>query len=128
MKVYVAGSTKEIERVRDMQKSVRDKGWDIILDWTKWIEGETGIEGPLERGSEIAIREISACQNADLTILLCPIVSSGLGCWIEVGAALASGNEVWIIEPRKDSVFWNHPAVTYFYDMIEVYKTMLELP
>lgn len=123
MKVYVAGSTKEVDRVKKVQEVVRNKGWDITFDWTG-AEGEIKTKRPWVKGAQIARNEIQACQDADLTILLCPVVSTGLGCWIELGATLASGHEVWIVEPQKDSVFWEHPDVREFIEESELFEAI----
>lgn len=117
MNVYVAGSTRDVERVKGVQDAVRAFGHVITFDWTG-AEGEIRTDGSWdtasEAGARIASREIAACRNADLTILLFPPTGGGLGCWIEMGATLASGGEVWIVEPGRDSVFWQHPMVQRF--------------
>lgn len=125
--VYVAGSTRDTGRVNLVQNMVRALGWTITFDWTG-PEGEIRnprggadfenmaggwAEAP-EKGAEISLREIRACRDADLTILLFPPQGGGLGCWIEMGATLASGGEVWVVEPGRDSVFWMHPNVRLF--------------
>ena len=116
-RVYVAGSTRDVERINAVQRLVRGAGWEITFDWTG-AEGEIRTDGSWdtasEKGAEIAMREIEACRSADLTILLFPPKGGGLGCWIEMGATLAAGGEVWIVEPGRDSVFWQHPRVRRF--------------
>lgn len=109
MKVYVAGSTRDIERVQMVQGWARSAGDTITFDWI-------GAEGEIrtEAGARIAQRKVQACVEADLLILLFPPNGGGLGCWIEMGAALASGADVWVVEPQRDSVFWQHPLVRRF--------------
>lgn len=118
--VYVAGSTRDVERINYVQRLVLDAGWSITFDWTG-AEGEIRTDGSWdtvpEKGAEIASREIDACRNADLTILLFPPSGGGLGCWIEMGATLAAGGAVWVVEPGRDSVFWQHPRVRRFADL-----------
>jgi hypothetical protein len=118
--VYVAGSTRDVERVKGVQDAVRAFGSTITFDWTG-AEGEIRTDGSWdsasEAGARIAQREIDACTSADLTILLFPPSGGGLGCWIEMGATLASGGEVWVLEPGRDSVFWQHPNVRRFTSM-----------
>lgn len=112
MNVYVAGSTKDVERVNAVQSLVREVGHQITFDWTS-KEGEIRSDGDWDQhpiqGARISLLEIQACQEADLTIVLCP--EKGLGCWIELGATLASGNKVWLVDSKRDSVFWQHPHV-----------------
>lgn len=133
MRVYVAGSTKDTKRINVVQRWCRELGWEITFDWTG-PEGEIcnprggadfqnaaggWAEAP-EKGAEISTREVEACRTADLTILLFPPQSGGLGCWIEMGATLASGGMVWVVEPRRDSVFWMHPQVTTFANFFDL--------
>lgn len=130
LRVYVAGSTRDTGRINDVQRWCRDLGWDITFDWTG-PEGEIRnprggadfqnaaggwAEAP-EKGAEISMREIEACRSADLSIVLFPPGGGGLGCWVEMGATLAAGGQVWIVAPERDSVFWMHPNVTVFKDM-----------
>ena len=120
MRVYVAGSTRDVERVKGVQDAVRAFGHEITFDWTG-AEGEIRTDGSWdtvpETGARIAQREIEAAGNADLTVLLFPPSGGGLGCWIEMGATLARGGEVWVLEPGRDSVFWQHPNVRRFPSM-----------
>lgn len=116
-KVYVAGSTGEIDRVNLVQHLVSEAGNEITFDWTG-AEGTIITDGSWDShsviGSKVSSREIKACQDADLTIVVSPKNKPGLGCWIEMGATLASGGQVWVIDPQRDSVFWQHPNVTRF--------------
>lgn len=122
-RVYVAGSTRDVERANAVQDIARAFGCEITFDWTG-AEGEIRTDGSWdtvpERGAAIAAREISACQAADLIILLFPPTGGGLGCWIEMGAGLATGAEVWVVGPQRDSVFWQHPQVTRLDDVGDV--------
>jgi hypothetical protein len=120
MRVYVAGSTRDVERVNRVQALVRSAGWEITFDWTG-AEGEDTVP---ERGAAIASREIEACVTADLTILLFPPLGGGLGCWIEMGATLGAGGEVWVVDPGRDSVFWQHPRVRRFAGIVELAQSM----
>lgn len=117
MLVYIAGSTRDIDRVHTVQNHVRGAGHLITFDWTG-VEGEIRTDGSWdtvpEKGAEIASREIEACTTADLTIVLFPRTRGGLGCWIEMGAALAGDGDVWVVAPQRDSVFWQHAKVTRF--------------
>lgn len=120
---YVAGSTRDRERVNAVQNIARAFGYQITFDWTG-PDGEIRTDGSWdsvpERGAQIASREIQACKDADLIILLFPPNGGGLGCWIEMGAGLASGAEIWVVGQQRDSVFWQHPQVTRLDDVGDV--------
>jgi hypothetical protein len=129
MRTYVAGSTRDVERVRGVQDAARAFGHEITFDWTG-SEGEIRADGSWdsasEAGARIAQREVAACVTADLTILLFPPTGGGLGCWIEMGATLAGGGEVWVLEPGRDSVFWQHPRVRRFPSMKHLMGALAE--
>lgn len=122
-RVYVAGSTRDVERVNAVQQIAVAFGCEIVFDWTG-AEGEIRTDGSWdtvpERGARIALREVAACQEADLIILLFPPNGGGLGCWIEMGAGLATGAEVWVVGAARDSVFWQHPNVVRLDDVGDV--------
>jgi len=112
-----------------VQDIVRDLGYTITFDWTgpeDEIRTDGSWDAASDRGAEIALREIQACRDADLIILLYPPNGGGLGCWIEVGAGLASGSEVYVVGAKRDSVFWQHPAVMRF-DSVDDLAVQLEL-
>lgn len=117
MRIYVAGSTRDVDRIKGVQDAARAFGHTITFDWTG-PEGEIRTDGSWDSvpkaGASIASREIAACWGAEITILLFPPQGGGLGCWIEMGATLAAGGDVWVVEPGRDSVFWQHPSVTRF--------------
>lgn len=118
MKVYVAGRTSEVERVRRVQKMFTDRGHTITFDWTG-EEGEIrsgwrGTEAEA-RGNFLANRERIAVIDADL-VVLCWKDADGtrpgmVGALIEVGMGLADGTETWVIAPSRDSVFFCLPEV-----------------
>lgn len=130
MKVYVAGSTRDLDRVRSVQNLARSLNHEITFDWTG-SEGEIRIDGSWdvahETGSRVAQTEIAACLSADLTILLFPPNGGGLGCWIEMGASLASGSQVWVVSPGRDSVFWQHPLVSRFSTLEDLSHMLTEV-
>ena len=121
--VYVAGSTRDTERVNAVQDIAKAFGWTVTFDWTG-AEGEIRTDGSWDsapdQGARIARREVEACRDADLIILLFPPSGGGLGCWIEMGAGLATGAEIWVVGPQRDSVFWQHPAVSRLDDVGDV--------
>lgn len=91
----------------------------VAYDWTR-VEGnqlDYYWSNNKDRATEIAVEEIAAATNADLTVVLMPAPASGLGCWIEMGAALAAGKQVVLSGPTRESIFWYHPLVRIVSDL-----------
>ncbi len=126
-KVYVGGSTKEIGRVQDMQRWAVTCDFELSFDWTgpegdiwSW---ENGAQSLSSNRRALATREIEAVINSQLVIILAPPPGRGLGCWVEAGAALGAGIDLWVVSQR-DSVFWQHPLVRTFETDAELVKAL----
>jgi hypothetical protein len=90
MKIYVAGSSNEIPRVRAVQARLRAMGHEITFDWTGPVEEfGGGSDLDIRRKRLYANRDLLAIREADTVIGLAggPTVSAGL--WFELGYALA---------------------------------------
>lgn len=103
--VYVAGSTKDTDRVMAMQSDLIYAGCRITFDWTG---PEGAIRGDWSKETDtahrISNRERDAVKEAEAVVVLPP--DRGLGCWIEVGMALAHHTPVYVLESDRESVFW----------------------
>lgn len=118
MRIYVAGRTKNIDEVHLIQSVVLDQGHEITHDWTD-VEGEgkgeirdSWSDDPT-RARQVATLDFLGVANAD-GVILCGYGcdeenKGGLGCFIEVGIALASGVPVAVLGPARESVFWYSP-------------------
>lgn len=121
--IYLAGSTKELERVERVKAVLLQNGHRLTFDWA-------GAEGEVRMGTgddtwdhapvaarRLSQQEVEAVATADLLILLCPPRGRGLGCYLEMGVALGQDIDVWVSHEapgtERDSVFWHHPAVTW---------------
>lgn len=117
MRVYVASSAQDFERVRAVQAVVRAAGHEVTFDWTDIENPESLAEvredwtGNPDRARVLARRERRAVISADVLVLCGPTPPHGLGCFIETGMALARGVIVIVIEPIRESVFWYLPGV-----------------
>lgn len=118
MRVYVAGRTTEIDRVRSVQRMFTERGHTITFDWTgeegEIRKGWRGTDAE-PRGNLLANLERGAVISADL-VVLCWRDGDGqragmVGALIEVGMGLADATETWIIAPSRDSVFFCLPEV-----------------
>jgi hypothetical protein len=114
MRVYVAGRTTDLDRVRNAQRLFESAGHEITCDWTMQVDYFTSNPDQLD---DINKR---ACASGDLegvlsADLVCVMMNGGMcGSYIEIGAALAAGKNVWLVgKPERDSVFFYLPGV-YF--------------
>jgi hypothetical protein len=118
MRIYVAGRTKNIEEVNLIQSAAIDHGHEITHDWTD-VEGEGKGEirsdwsSNPERARQVATLDFLGVTQAQ-GVILCGYGcdeenKGGLGCFIEVGIALASGVPVIVLGPARESVFWYSP-------------------
>lgn len=116
MRVYVAGRIRYIRQVRAAQAAVLSAGHKLTFDWTG-PEGETRhdwSEAP-QKARRLSERERQAVLTSHVVVLVghgCEEGGGGLGCFIEVGIALATGISVIVYGPARESVFWYMPNVT----------------
>ena len=128
MKIYVAGRTQEIERVRAVQKICIDAGHEITFDWTG-PEGDIRTDWSMEaeRARELSRRERRAVFVADVLVLCGPEPHGGLGCFIETGMAIGMRKPVIVIEPVRESVFWYLPGVKRIFGYSNLIEPLNEL-
>lgn len=125
MRIYVAGKTTQLERVRDMMDELHVRGHDITFDWTK--NPETGIrhdwsDYPLQ-AAERASGEVDAVLSADLVILL--YEATGLGSLFEAGIAIGARIPTIVVTSTRESVFFYLPWVKRVHsdhDVLEVLR------
>ena len=93
MKIYIAGSSNELQIVRPWIAVCKDIGLDITLDWTIPVEkqGDNPRNLPEEERLGFAIEDLTAIEQADIFWLLVPTNNTGRGCWVEFGYARAMG-------------------------------------
>jgi hypothetical protein len=115
---YAAGRFGDWRKVREVQAVLRANGYDITYDWTVHAEaGESERDGSMrpEAMRAAALTDLDAAQNARLLVLLCvDDMADALGCYVELGAALAAGRAVDVIAPPRPSIFFALPAVRVF--------------
>lgn len=86
-KVYVAGSSKEMPRVKRVMEMLRGAGYEITFDWVAEIE-RVGNANPadLSQRKKSALSDVEGVLDADVILALHPgpgIVTAGL--WFELG-------------------------------------------
>lgn len=111
MNFYVAGKYEERGEIRRLQDKLRELGHRIIIDWTWHKEEDPGFP------SQYAIEDINGAAWAGAYVGRFINKHTYKGALVEMGAALAMGNRVFIIGHAIDScLFVGHPLVRQFYN------------
>ena len=107
MKIYIAAPVPDRGWAQDIQKLCETHGFEVVSSWV--TDEETGYEkGGL---AQKALRDMDELQVADTLIAYCVNPGdSGGGMHSEIGAALALGKLVVIIDKRS-GVLTYHPNV-----------------
>lgn len=98
MRIYVAGASKEPERVRAAMTAVQMHGHELTLDWLAEIETAGAANEGLCDADRIRYAEadLRAVADADVVWLLAPEAPSA-GCWVELGAAVTRGSAYIVV-------------------------------
>ncbi len=94
MLIYVAGASRELERVEAFIASARLRGHQITHDWTVQVRSHrvAGIPDTAlsdEEAADIAAGDLLAVLNAQILVLLAPAEPT-TGAWVELGCALGT--------------------------------------
>lgn len=95
LRVYVAGASKEPERVRAAMDAARCAGFVVTLDWLAAIEAAGAANEGLDDGQRrhYAAEDLAAVESADVLWLLAP-GNASTGAWVELGYAIALRDQV----------------------------------
>lgn len=98
VRVYIAAASREVERVREAQRMVAERGWVLTLDWLTPMLAlmEQGIgDADLSRGEQAryALEDADAIDRADVLWLLAPREPTK-GAWWEHGYAYGSDTPI----------------------------------
>lgn len=107
-KIYVAGATKEVERVRTVQGYCRTAGHEITFDWTDGLEAQTVAEVDMfdEHARTLAWRCLDGVLDADVVVFCVPKFQPTRGAWVEFGYAVAKKRGIVILgEASRVSIF-----------------------
>jgi len=108
VKLYIAGSSKELERCEGAIRLMGKFGFVITCDWVAAVKAEglanEGLDD--EKRMHYAAADIHGVQDADLFWLMAPNTSTG--AWTELGIALARSLRPCIVvsgPARQKSIF-----------------------
>jgi nucleoside 2-deoxyribosyltransferase len=96
VRVYVAGSSGQIERAKSAIAALRERGHIVTHDWPVLVE-RVGSANPPDASSadrtDWATDDLKGVHDADVFWLLMPS-TDGFGAAVELGYALAHGRPV----------------------------------
>jgi len=118
VKVYVAGSSKEMERAERVMNALRAAGHEITADWVAKIR-EVGVANPADFTVRLAAAQadLDGVNNADAFVFLHPAPGvQTTGAWVELGYRLAHCDSyakiqrfTWISYERVDAL--SYPCI-----------------
>jgi hypothetical protein len=118
VKIYVAGSSNELDRLERFMDAFEAAGHEITLRWTALVraaaaEGFTSdTQIPVHKAVVDARADLDAIDRCDCFVLVVPEPPSrGRGAWVELGYALrpgANGASPWVI------VIGQHARISIF--------------
>jgi hypothetical protein len=117
MKIYVASSIRNKNKVQELFGGLKAKGHEVTTDWTLTNdspEDERGLKKDYMRS--IAKRDCEGIRESDVFVLLSK-PSEGRSMYVELGLAIAMHEatgkpSVFVVGPdNNESVFYFHPVV-----------------
>lgn len=107
MKIYVAGSSDQLERVEDMMNTLETLGFTITHDWTTSVR-LVGKANPPDASLYARLKwgrdDLAGVSDADVLVLLMPL-EGGFGAAVELGYAIAKGIPVYAAGVCSRSIF-----------------------
>lgn len=113
MRIYVASAVANHKVARALKQELRDAGHEITHDWTgsdHIFSIELDSSDDREAKCRAARDDIRGVRTADLVIYLAH--ERCFGANIELGMALAYGVHIYVVDPIRDSIFFELPGVT----------------
>ncbi len=109
MKLFVAGKVGKEQETRKAMQIIRDSGNELTFDWTS-IPHLSPYEDNEDMSRNAAILEARGVLECDALILLAD--EQGVGMYVELGMAIASGKPVFVIGGESaPTMFLYHPLV-----------------
>lgn len=132
MKIYVASSIKNKDKVQELFSDLKAKGHEVTTDWTL-TEDSPEDERDLKRDymRSVAKRDFEGIRESDVFILLSK-PSEGRSMYVELGLAITMHEvtgkpSVFVVGPdNNESVFYFHHAVQSVGSMNEALERAMQ--
>lgn len=125
MKVYVAARTSDRKEVKNLNKLLQQKGFEVS-DWT-WHKNTKPYTKHKKLSKDYSVEDIKNILNSDVFILLTN-KTPGFGSTTELGVALASFELtkkpiIYVVGQHiETNMFYFHPAVNLRKSIKELLK------
>lgn len=128
MKIYVAGSSKDIDRCEAMVAACRAMGLEITVDWVAVMRASPPDSACDATYLETCARnDIRGVKEADVVWVVGPSVSKpSTGCWGELTAALALGKPVLYSAPPRAAAHWPESVHAQHVPQFCIFTTLAE--
>lgn len=108
--IYVAGASSEVAMVARYMDRLRAAGLVVGYDWTEDVFLNRAValsDRQLSPASRLyySERDLEGIRSSDTFWLLVPNEGSGVGCWVELGYALALNKRVLVSGDYRRSIF-----------------------
>jgi hypothetical protein len=104
--IYVAGSSRELDRATHVIKRLREFGVAVIHDWPSLI-ASVGEANPVSASQAIkrdwATDCLSAVTSAAAFLFLLPRGDENKGAWVELGAAITHSVPIILSDPHRQA-------------------------
>lgn len=121
MKIYIAGKWEEHKLIAEYAKELENRGHTITFPWFTKHLGETPL-------SVAATEDLQGVLDADVCIFVFERMLPYSGAMSELGVALGTGKEIYIIGDGGDrNVFTHHPRVKRAQSFIELLEEQWKL-
>lgn len=109
-KVYVAGSSAELERAERAIAELEAAGIVVTSTWPLNVRDQGGIANPTEAPRDLRQRYSTSClgqlRDADLLWVLVPDrAAPTIGAWVEYGYAIAFNKQIVFSGDTRQSIF-----------------------
>ncbi len=106
MKVYVAGSSAEMEDVERFMNALRAEKIEITCDWPAAIRA-AGDANPADDAirEKAANEDLDGVESADIFWLMVPAQKGSAGAWVELGYAIARDMRIVISGEFRKCIF-----------------------
>jgi len=118
--VYVAASSRELERAEGAIQALKDLGHTVVHDWPALVRA-VGSANPRHASDDKrmmwASEDLNGVSDADVFWLLMPNVEGGFGAGVELGYAIAGQGAIVCSGPVKRSIFTVYADRVYDTDL-----------